>query len=46
MFLFLLFLIFGASFLGAFEINLPSSWSNKIDSKAGLAATRVSSLWR
>ncbi|MEO6731440.1 MAG: cytochrome c biogenesis protein CcdA [Ferruginibacter sp.] len=35
MFLFLLFIIFGASFLGAFEINLPSSWSNKIDSKAG-----------
>jgi len=38
MFLFLLFLIFGASFLGAFEINLPSSWSNKIDSKAGISS--------
>jgi len=32
---FLLFLIFGISFLGAFEIGLPSSWSNKADSKAG-----------
>jgi thiol:disulfide interchange protein DsbD len=32
---FLLFLVFGISFLGAFEIGLPSSWSNKADSKAG-----------
>ena len=32
---FLLFLIFGISFLGAFEINLPASWSNKTDSRAG-----------
>ena len=31
---FALFLIFGISFLGAFEIGLPSSWSNKADSKA------------
>ena len=38
MFLFLLFVIFGASFLGAFEINLPASWSNKIDSKAGIGS--------
>ena len=30
-FLFLLLLIFGASFLGAFEIQLPSSWANKAD---------------
>lgn len=37
-FLFLLFIIFGASFLGAFEINLPASWSNKIDSKAGIGS--------
>ncbi|MEO5888686.1 MAG: cytochrome c biogenesis protein CcdA [Ferruginibacter sp.] len=37
-FLFLLFIIFAASFLGAFEINLPSSWSNKIDSKAGIGS--------
>ncbi|MEO7316052.1 MAG: cytochrome c biogenesis protein CcdA [Ginsengibacter sp.] len=32
---FLIFLIFGISFLGAFEITLPSAWSNKADSKAG-----------
>ena len=38
MFLFGLFILFGASFLGAFEINLPSSWSNKIDSKAGVGS--------
>ena len=31
---FLIFLIFGISFLGAFEIALPSSWGNKADSKA------------
>lgn len=34
-FVFALFLVFGISFLGAFEINLPSSWANKVDSKAG-----------
>jgi thiol:disulfide interchange protein len=33
-FLFLMFLIFGISFLGAFDINLPSSWANKLDSKS------------
>lgn len=33
---FALFLLFGISFLGAFEITLPASWSNKIDSKSGL----------
>ena len=33
---FVLFVVFGISFLGAFEITLPSSWSNKVDSKAGL----------
>jgi thiol:disulfide interchange protein DsbD len=33
---FVLFLVFGISFLGAFEITLPASWSNKIDSKSGL----------
>ncbi|MEO6188793.1 MAG: cytochrome c biogenesis protein CcdA [Ginsengibacter sp.] len=32
---FLLFLIFGISFLGAFNIELPASWSTKADSKAG-----------
>ena len=30
-FLFLLLIVFGASFLGAFEIQLPSSWANKAD---------------
>lgn len=35
LFFFALFLLFGISFLGAFEIELPSSWSNKADSKAG-----------
>ncbi len=32
---FALFLIFGISFLGAFNIELPGSWSTKADSKAG-----------
>src|SRR5215203_5133671 len=32
---FALFLLFGISFLGAFEITLPASWSTKADSKAG-----------
>jgi thiol:disulfide interchange protein DsbD len=32
---FLVFLIFGISFLGAFNIELPSSWGNRADSKAG-----------
>ncbi|PKH50480.1 thiol:disulfide interchange protein [Tenacibaculum sp. Bg11-29] len=31
---FIVLIIFGLSFLGAFEIMLPSSWANKIDSKA------------
>ena len=31
----LLLVIFAASFFGAFEITLPSSWSNKIDEKSG-----------
>lgn len=30
----LMLIIFGLSFLGAFEINLPSSWSNAVDRKA------------
>ena len=34
LFFFALFLLFGFSFLGAFEITLPSSWSTKADSKA------------
>ena len=31
----LMLLVFAASFLGGFEITLPSSWSNAVDSKAG-----------
>lgn len=31
---FLLLVVFAISFLGAFEISLPSSWANKADSKA------------
>ena len=33
-FFFLLLLVFAASFLGGFEITLPSKWSNAVDSKA------------
>ncbi len=32
--IFILFVVFGLSFLGAFEISLPASWANKMDSKA------------
>lgn len=35
---FAIFLIFGVSFLGAFEIALPSSWSTKADTKAGVSS--------
>ncbi len=31
---FLLLVVFAVSFLGAFEITLPQSWSNKVDSQA------------
>lgn len=31
---FLILLLFGASFLGGFELTLPSSWVNKVDEKA------------
>jgi thiol:disulfide interchange protein len=31
---FLLLVVFAVSFLGAFEIMLPNSWANKVDSKA------------
>ncbi len=34
-FFFLMLVVFGASFLGGFEITLPSSWSNAVDNKAG-----------
>lgn len=33
-FFFLLLLVFGASFLGAFEITLPSSFANKLDANS------------
>jgi len=34
LFVFILFIVFGISLLGAFEITLPASWSSKLDSKA------------
>ena len=34
-FFFLMLVAFGASFLGGFELTLPSSWTNKVDEKAG-----------
>ncbi len=34
LFVFFLFIIFGISLLGAFEITLPASWTNKLDSKS------------
>lgn len=37
-FVFLMFLVFGISFLGAFEITLPASISNRVDSKANLGS--------
>ena len=33
-FFFLMMVVFAASFFGAFEITLPSKWSNAVDSKA------------
>lgn len=38
LFFFVVFVIFGISFLGAFEITLPSSWTSKTDSKAGVSS--------
>lgn len=35
---FLMLVVFGASFLGGFEITLPSSWSNAVDGKAEQAS--------
>jgi len=37
-FVFAMFVLFGVSFLGAFEITLPASWSNKMDSKANFSS--------
>lgn len=38
LFFFAIFIVFGISFLGAFEITLPSSWTSSTDSKAGLTS--------
>jgi len=38
LFFFAMFVVFGISFLGAFEISLPSSWTSKTDSKAGMGS--------
>jgi thiol:disulfide interchange protein len=35
LFVFAMFIVFGLSFLGAFEIQLPSSWATSLDKKAG-----------
>ena len=37
-FFFLMLVVFAISFFGAFDITLPSSWSNHIDSRAGNTA--------
>ena len=37
-FLFLLLVVFAASFLGGFEITLPSSWNNKMNDRASSAS--------
>ncbi len=34
LFVFVVFMVFGVSLLGAFEITLPASWSSKLDKKA------------
>ncbi len=36
LFFFAVFLLFGISFLGAFEISLPSSWATRSDKQAGM----------
>lgn len=38
----LLLVVFAASFFGAFELTLPSSWSNKIDAKSGSTSGALS----
>jgi len=37
-FVFALFIVFGISFLGAFEITLPASFANKVDSKSNASS--------
>ncbi|MCF0197024.1 MAG: thioredoxin family protein, partial [Bacteroidaceae bacterium] len=44
LFFFLMLLLFGVSFLGGFELTLPSRWSNAVDSKAE-ATTGVLSIF-
>ncbi|KAA6331438.1 Thiol:disulfide interchange protein DsbD, partial [termite gut metagenome] len=39
---FLMLIVFAASFFGAFEITLPSKWSNAADSKAEVASGWIS----
>ncbi|MBR1445709.1 MAG: thioredoxin family protein [Alloprevotella sp.] len=41
-FLFVLLVVFAASFMGGFEITLPSSWSNRIDEKASATTGMLS----
>ena len=41
-FFFLMLVVFAASFFGAFEITLPSKWSNAVDSKAEQATGLLS----
>ncbi len=38
LFFFAIFVIFGISFLGAFEITLPSSWTSRTDSRANTSS--------
>ncbi len=38
----LLLVVFAASFFGAFELTLPSSWANKIDAKSGSTSGMLS----
>jgi len=38
LFFFAVFVVFGISFLGAFEITLPSSWTSRTDSRAGTSS--------
>jgi len=45
LFFFLLLMVFAASFLGAFEIQLPTSWSNYMDKKADSTTGFVSILF-
>ncbi len=41
-FFFLMLLVFGASFLGGFEITLPSKWTNAVDKKSESATGLLS----